>query len=438
MVGERVDRGVLFSRSAELRSGGGVSNGSLVAPRATSAAGGGIAGGASPILAREERPWRARSGDANGREAASEAVSRYFAELKDPRSRHGTRHQLLEILMIALCTILSGGQTVVDMALFGEAKRGFLNSFLGLKNGIPSHDTFGRVFRRLDPDEFRRCFQRFITGIGESCRGVIAIDGKALRRSFDTTSRKSGLHMVSAWACEKRLVLAQVAADAKANESAAVPKLLDMLSLPGTIVTTDALHCRRELAERIVSKGGDYALPVKGNKGAFYADIRNLVERMPQQPEAMHTTVDSDHGRIEIRTSRVLTEIEGLQKRHQWPGLAAVGTVVRSREVATGAGKDRSTETGYYALSAPLSAERLADAVRSHWGIENGLHWALDVVMHEDQSRSRMDNGPYNLAILRHMALNLMRKDQSTASLRAKFNLAAWSSDYLAKLLAQG
>ncbi len=425
----------LLSRAGELRGRRDMRNASILEARAALT---GLDAGAYFLLEREERPWlRGRSsGGSGGR--PSEALSRYFAELRDPRStRGGSRHSLLEILMIALSTILSGGQTIVDMALFGEAKRDFLKSFPELKNSIPSHDTFGRIFRRLDPDEFRRCFQKFIAGFSQSCGGVIAIDGKVLRRSFDAASRKSGLHMVSAWACENRMVLAQVAADAKSGESTAVPKLIDMLSLPGMIVTTDALHCRRELAERIVTRGGDYALRVKRNKGAFYADIRTLVECIPPQPAATHTTFDNDHGRIEVRTSRVLTEIEALQERHQRPGLAAVGEVVRSREVATGAGRVRSTEAGYYALSTALSAERFADTVRSHWGIENRLHWALDVVMHEDQSRSRMDNGPYNLAILRHMALNLMRRDQRAASLRAKFNLAAWSNDYLAKLLAQ-
>lgn len=430
--------GVLFSRSTALRGGEGVSSGAGAAPPSERGADVAVEKGVSPALVREERPWQARGTCGHGRVRASDAVRRYFAGLKDPRSRQGTRYQLLEILMIALCTILSGGQTVVDMGLFGEAKRDFLESFLELENGIPSHDTFGRVFRLLDPDEFRRCFQRFISGVGESCGGIVAIDGKALHRPIHAAGSRSGLHMVSAWACDRRLVLAQVAANHKSNESAAAPKLLDMLSLSGTIVTADALHCRREFAEQIVSKGGDYALPVKANNGAFYADIRGLLERIPERPAATHETVDSGHGRVETRTSRVLTEIHGLQKRHRWPGLAAVGEVVRSRQIVSKAGAAQSVETAYYALSAPLSPERFADAVRSHWDIENGLHWPLDVVMHEDQSRSRLDNGPYNLAILRHMALNLMRKDKSAASLRSKFNLAAWSNGYLAKLLAQG
>jgi predicted transposase YbfD/YdcC len=427
---------ILPSRASGLPRGREVKKAPIAAAKAACFTAPHNEGVPSDAVPQEVQSYR-RSAEGCIRKPAREALSHFFAELHDPRARRGGRHELLEILMIALCAILSGGQNLVDMALFGKAKWDFLKSFLDLKNGIPSHDTFGRVFRHLDPDEFRAYFRRFMIGFGETCRGVIAIDGKALRRSFDSASRSSQLRMVSAWACEKRMVLAQVAADAKSSESAAVPKLLDMLSLPGTIVTTDALHCHRELARQIVSRGGDYALPVKANRGAFYADIRRLAERVSPQPTATHTTVDSYHGRRETRTSTVLTEIGELQKRHQWPGLVAVGTVVRSREVATRSGKERSTGTSYYALSVPLSAERLADAVRSHWDIENGLHWALDVVMREDHSRSRRDNGPYNLAILRHLALNLMRKDQSPGSLRAKFKLAAWSNDYLARLLAQ-
>jgi predicted transposase YbfD/YdcC len=365
-----------------------------------------------------------------------EGLSDCFAELTDPRCSGGGRHQLLEILMISLCTVLGGGQTAVDMQLFGEAKQSFFRTFLELKNGTPSHDTFSKIFRRLDPDELRGCFQKFMLRFGESCSGVIAIDGKALRRSFDAASTRSGLHMVSAWSCDQRMVLAQIATDAKTREIAAMPKLLDMLSLPGTIVTADALNCTHELARQIVIRGGDYALTVKGNHGAFCADVRRIFEEARPEGTSSYTTVDGDHGRFETRTATVSTAIDSLQ-RYEWPGLAAIGRINRTREASVRGVTRRTTETSHYVLSSALSPERLAATVRSHWGIENRLHWALDVVMHEDQSRSRMDNSPYNLAILRHMALNLMRKDTSVGSLRAKFNLAGWSNEFLAKLLAQ-
>jgi predicted transposase YbfD/YdcC len=355
-----------------------------------------------------------------------------FAELRDPRSDRLKRHDLLEILTIALCAILSGGQSAVDMAVFAEAKQEFLGRFLQLKNGVPSHDTFSRMLRQVDPEQFRSCFQKFMARFGETYTGVIATDGKTLRRSSTPGSARSTLHMISAWCCDKRLVLAQIATDAKSHESAAVLKLLEFLSLKGTIVTTDALNCQRGIARRIVEKGGDYVLALKANHRALHADVSQLLDEPRKGTAGKHSTADSNHGRIETRTSLVSTDIEGLQKRHQWPGLAAVGKVIRTRVSATTA----TTETAYYLLSAALSSERLGKVARSHWGVENRLHWVLNAVMNEDQSRNRNDNSAYNLAILRHMALNLMQKDRSRVSLRSKFNLAGWKDEFLAKLLA--
>jgi predicted transposase YbfD/YdcC len=364
-----------------------------------------------------------------------EAFAACFEGLEDPRSGNAELHDLHEILMIALCTVLCGGQSAVDMHVFARAKEGFLRGFLKLKNGLPSHDTFSRLFRRLDPDQFRACFQRFMARFAENCRGVIAIDGKVVRRSFDTASAKSPLHMVSAWGCEQRLVLAQIATDAKSNEITAVPKLLEMLSLKGCIVTVDALNCQRDIAQQIVDQGGDYALALKGNQGTLHADVQQFLDdpQLETATTTTHRTVDGDHGRIETRTALVSTDIAWLQELHQWPGLAAVGKIVRTRELPT----KTTTETAYYLLSAHLSAEVFGNAVRSHWGIENRLHWCLDVVMNEDQARNRLDNGPLNLAILRHIALNVMRKDNTKVSLRGKFKLAGWKEGYLANLLAQ-
>jgi predicted transposase YbfD/YdcC len=366
-------------------------------------------------------------------EGVMDGVDACFAGLRDPRSSGSARrHDILEVLMIALCTVLSGGQSAVDMAVFGEAKQDFLGKFLKLKNGVPSHDTFSRVLRKLDPDQFRACFQKFVARFGETRSSVIAIDGKTLRRSASGSRVPSPLHMISAWSCDKRLVLAQIATETKTHESAAVLKLLKFLSLRSTTVTTDALNCQREIARQIVERGGDYVLALKGNHRALHADVSQLLEHPRYETANKHSTVDSDHGRIETRISLVSTEIERLQKRHRWPGLAAVGRVVRRRDMA---GKE-STETAYYLLSAILSPERLSQVVRSHWGVENRLHWVLNTVMNEDQSRSRNDNTAYNLAILRHMALNLMQRDRSRVSLRSKFNLAGWKDDFLAELLA--
>jgi len=238
--------------------------------------------------------------------------------------------------------------------------------------------------------------------------------------------------MVSAWGCEQRLVLAQIATDAKSNEITAVPKLLEMLSLKGTIVTTDALNGQRAIAQQIVDQGGDYVLALKGNQGTLHDDVSLYLDDPVHDATPTAQSVDADHGRIETRTAMVSTEIGWLQQDHRWPGLTAIGKVTRIRETAA----KTTTETTYYLLSSALSAERFNDVVRQHWGVENRLHWRLDVVMNEDQDRTRMDNGPQNLAVLRHMALNLMQKDGSKEALRGKFQRAAWDNAYLSRLLA--
>ena len=355
-----------------------------------------------------------------------------FEGLEDPRTGNAGLHDFHELLMIALCTVLCGGQGATDMEEFASSKEPFLRSFLELKNGLPSHDTFSRLFRFLDPEQFRATFQRFMARFSETYQGVIAIDGKVLRRSFDHASNLSPLHMVSAWGCEQRLVLAQIATDAKSNEITAVPKLLEMLTLKGTIVTVDALNCQRAIAQQIVEQGGDYVLALKGNQGSLHDDVSRFLDDPESEVSTCEPTVDGDHGRIETRTATVAAEIDWLQEDHHWPGLAAIGKVVRTRETT---GKTTS-ETAYYLLSSELSAERLNEVARSHWGVENRLHWRLDVVMNEDQDRTRLGNGPQNLAVLRHMALNVMQKDTSKGSLRGKFRRAAWNDGYLARLLA--
>ncbi len=355
-----------------------------------------------------------------------------WQELDDPRTSNASLHDFHELLMISLCSVLCGGQTAVDMALFAEAKETFLRGFLRLEHGLPSHDTFSRLFRSLDADQFRAAFQRFMCGFSEQIQGVVAIDGKVLRRSFDHASGKSPLHMVSAWGCEQRLVLAQIATDVKSNEITAVPKLLAMLSLQGTIVTTDALNCQRAIAAQIVDQGGDYVLALKQNQGTLHNDAILFLDDPASNVTTAAPTLDADHGRIETRTAAVSTDIGWLQETHHWPGLAAIGKVHRIRETAS----KTTTETAYFLLSTKLTPERLNEVVRSHWGIENRLHWRLDVVMNEDQDRTRLGNAPHNLAVLRHMALNVMQKDGSKGSLRGKFKRAGWNDAYLTKLLA--
>lgn len=353
--------------------------------------------------------------------------------LDDPRISNAALHDFHELLMIALCTVLCGGQCAVDMAVFARAKEPFLRGFLKLENGLPSHDTFSRLFRQIDPVQFSTAFQRFMARFSKTIEGVVAIDGKVLRRSYDQASGRSALHMVSAWGCEQRLVLAQIATEAKSNEITAVPKLLKMLSLKGTIVTTDALNCQRAIAQQIIDQEGDYVLALKGNQGNLLDDVSRFLNDLACDATNTDRTIDADHGRIETRTATVSADIAWLQEGHRWPGLAAIGKVVRIRETAA----KTTTETAYYLLSTALSSERFNEVVRSHWGIENRLHWRLDVVMNEDQDRSRLGNSPNNLAILRHMALNVMQKENATkGSLRGKFKRAGWDNAYLTKLLA--
>ena len=351
--------------------------------------------------------------------------------LDDPRTGNAALHDFHEILAIAMCAVLCGAQGSVDMGLFAKSKEPFLRGFLKLENGVPSHDTFSRLFRLLDPVQFQEAFQRFMAGFSEPCADVVAIDGKVLRRSFDKASGKSALHMVSAWGCDQRLVLAQIATDAKSNEITAVPKLLKMLALKGTIVTADALNCQRAIAAQIVEQGGDYALALKGNQMKMHADVVLIFDDPLTRTVTARPDVDAGHGRIETRVASVSTDIAWLVKDQQWLGLTAIGRVVRSREIA---GKI-TFETAYYLLSAVLTPERLNEVVRSHWGVENRLHWRLDVIMNEDQDRSRLGNAPHNLAVLRHMALNVMQKDGGKVSLRGKIKKAGWDDAYLSRLL---
>jgi predicted transposase YbfD/YdcC len=365
------------------------------------------------------------------RDEMLEQFSDCWDGLDDPRSGNAALHDFHELLLIALCAVLSGGQGAVDMALFAKAKEPYLRGFLKLENGPPSHDTFSRLFRNLDPEQFRASFQRFMAKFSESCQGVVAIDGKVLRRSFDRANGKSALHMVSAWGCEQRLVLAQIATDAKSNEITAVPKLLEMLALKNTIVTADAMHCQRDTAAQIVEQGGEYALALKANQSAIYDDVKLFFDDPECEATPGEALVESSRDRIETRTATVSTDVGWLEKSHRWPALAAIGRVVRVRETA---GKT-SSETAFYLLSQALTPERLNAIVRSHWEIENCLHWRLDVVMNEDQDRTRLGHGPHNLAILRHMVLNAMQKEGSKGSLRGKFKRAGWDDDFLTRLL---
>lgn len=361
-----------------------------------------------------------------------EEFAAVFADLEDPRTGNAKRHELLEILLIGLCTVLCGGETCTDMVRFGRAKHTFLEEVLTLRYGIPSHDTFSRVFRLLDPAQFQACFLTFMRRFAEGCQGVVALDGKTLRRSFDRASSASPLHLVSAWAVEQRLVLAQRAVEDKSNEITAVPQLLKMLCLQGVVVTADALNCQREIAAQVIEQGGDYVLALKANQGTLFADVQLFVDD-PKTPLARAESVDGDHGRIEVRQAALSPDIAWLQAHHAWPGLRAIGKVTAARESPA----KTSIETRYFLMSQALTPERFLAIVRAHWGIENGLHWVLDVTMNEDQMRNRKDNGPENLALLRRLALNLAALEPSKDSMRGKLKRAGWDNQLLAQMLAQ-
>lgn len=365
-----------------------------------------------------------------------EEFSKLFEGVNDPRRSNATRHDLHEMLMIALLCVLCGGEGCHDMSLFGRSKERFLRRFMALKHGIPSHDAFSDLFNALDPKGFQQVMLRLLGDFARNlARGsdlVIAIDGKALRRSFDKASGKSPLHLVQAFAVQARLVLGQVAVDQKSNEITAIPELLALLDVRGRIITADAMHTQRATADAVCARGGDYVLAQKGNQATLFQDAKLYLD----DPEAADhcqsfQSVDAGHGRIETRTAVISTDIGWLQERHGWPGLAAIGKVTATRE----ANGKQSRQSRYFLLSLPLTPERFIDVTRSHWAIENSLHWVLDVTMNEDQARNRTGNGAENLALLRRMALNLARSEPTKGSMRGKIKKAGWSDDFMLDMI---
>jgi len=374
------------------------------------------------------------------------SVRTHFAAVDDPRVDRTKRHQLLDILTIALCAVICGADTWVEVEEFGHAKEAWFATFLTLEQGIPAHDTFGRVFARLDPEQFGRCFLRWVEAIQQVMplpagrQEVIAFDGKTLRRSHERGAGKGAIHMVSAWATGRRLVLAQTHVDEKSNEITALPVLLRQLALAGCIVTIDAMGCQTAIARQIVEQGGDYVLALKGNQGTLAADVELLVtEGRATAFEGIihdtHTTTEKDHGRLEIRrhwTNQDPASIAYLNPTGSWVSLRGVGLVEEERRVGTAV----STERRYYILSQPLSARSCGAAVRSHWGIENRVHWILDIAFREDESRIRTDHAPANMAILRHMALNLLTQERTAkVGTKAKRLKAGWDPSYLLTVL---
>jgi len=371
------------------------------------------------------------------------SISEHFGQLEDPRIERNKLHPLLNIIVIAICAVICGAENWVDVELYGNLKKEWLEKFLDLTNGIPSHDTFGRVFRRLKAEPFQACFLAWVKAVNTITGGqVIAIDGKELRRSMDTTLGKRAIHMVSAWASENRLVLAQQKVDEKSNEITAIPALLEMLEIAGCIITIDAMGCQTEIAQQITDQQGDYVLAVKENQGHLFEDIEHLCQLYLQHEQPMFyfndyaKTVDKDHDRIEIRECWTLDAVfygPSIRNIDQWAKIQTVVMIRRERRLPN----KTEIHTRYYISSLTGKAERFLKVIREHWGIENSVHWVLDMAFNEDQSRLHKDHGAENLAVIRHMALNLLRNEKTAKlGIKAKRLKAGWDDAYLFKVLS--
>ena len=365
------------------------------------------------------------------------SLGQHFAEVTDPRREHNIRHTLLNIISIAICGVVGGADSWVDIEMFGNAKMSWFETFLDLPHGIPSHDTFGRVFRHIDPEEFQASFQRWTQSIYERTAGeVMAVDGKTLRRSKDRTLGKDAIEMVSVWASENGLVLAQDKIEETTNEITAIPVLLRLLDLEGSVVTIDAIGCQTEIAETIIDQGADYVLAVKDNQETLREDVQAAFEhRRPFNRPDHHKTVNKGHGRIEIRECWAISDpaiLAHINNHKLWKGLNSLVKVTSERRT----GGEVSRSTRYFISSLPADAQRLLHSVRAHWQIENSLHWVLDMAFGEDESRVRKDHAPHNLAILRHIALNLLKQETSLkVGVKAKRLRAGWDEQYLLKVL---
>jgi predicted transposase YbfD/YdcC len=367
------------------------------------------------------------------------AIQTHFKTLDDPRIDRTRRHDLMDIVVIAICAVICGADGWEDIAKYGRAKQVWLKSFLRLPNGIPSHDTFRRVFCLLDPSAFHECFQHWIEALSAGL-GLkrIAIDGKTMRRSFDRATGKAALHLVSAWATQQHLVLGQVAVDTKSNEITAIPKLLELLDVSGAMVSIDAMGCQKEIAAKIRAGGGDYVLSVKDNQPHLLEDIEECFEKglnadFVGMEHSYHEECYRGHGREEKHSVHTILNPEGIRDQALWQDLKAITMVLSERQEK---GKEKTEELRFYIGSRAATAKTYTNSIRSHWGIENGLHWVLDVCFAEDQSRMRTDHSPENMALLRRLALCLLKKHGGKGSIRGKRLQTGWNDKFLLEILS--
>jgi predicted transposase YbfD/YdcC len=361
----------------------------------------------------------------------------HFRDLPDPRQPWKVLYPLDEVLLLCLLAVLAGAETFTDIARFGVKKLDLLRRFRPFRDGTPAHDHLGDIFATLDAERFQQCFVAWVAALTGTPADVIAIDGKTARRSTDKKGAKAAIHMVSAFATRQRLVLGQVKVAEKSNEIVAIPRLLDMMSIEGAVVTIDAMGCQRDIAKKIINKKADYVLALKGNQGSLRADVELFVAE--QKANAFKNTtisrdqmVDGDHGRIETRTTTVIHDVAWLQERHDWPGLKGIVMVESIREID---GKSEY-ETRFYITSLVLLAAQLGLIVRSHWAVENSLHWVMDMIFRDDECRVRTDHAPANFTTIKHMAHNLLRRAPGKDSLRLRRKVAAWDDDFLVSLIA--
>ena len=359
----------------------------------------------------------------------------HFKDMPDPRQRGKVMYPLDEVLLLALLAVLAGAESFVDIARFGRMKLAFLRRFRPFLDGTPSHDHLGDIFAALDAEHFQRCFVAWVASLIGVPAGVVAIDGKTVRRSGGKAG-KDAIHMVSAFAAGQRLVLGQVKVAEKSNEIIAIPKLLDMLVVEGAIITIDAMGCQRAIAQKIIEKKADYVFGLKGNQGSLRDDVDLFIAEQKAKDFADTTisraeTIDADNGRIETRTTTVIHDVDWLRKRHGWPGLNAIAMVESTRETGGMIEKD----TRIFITSLVMLAHLLGPVIRSHWAIENSLHWVMDMTFRDDECRVRTNHAPANFTTIKHMAHNLLRRPANKDSFRLRRKVAGWDDEFPASLL---